>query len=162
MLPQTDEDYKKMFSELIKRQMLVLGPDITLSKVKNVPGLIVDEGGEVTQINGDSQQLMQELISQFVELSGLIVKKTMESIMTTYPGMIQMANSATVATATVSVPSQAQEVITPSIEQKLPEEKSEGPAPMPNDMMADLNKALDQLASAPLSTEKTSQVQAQI
>lgn len=87
MMPNTDTDYKKLFSELIKKQILVLGPDITLAKVRNVIGITVDVNGDVQKIDGDPQSLLQNLINQFVELSGLIVKKTMESILTSYPGM---------------------------------------------------------------------------
>ncbi len=75
------ENQKKVFSELIKRQMAILGPDITFAKVRNVPGITIDAVGNVTNINGDPQVLLQQLINQFVELSGLIVKKTMESIL---------------------------------------------------------------------------------
>lgn len=88
MLPTNDSDNKRIFSELIKKQMLILGPDITLAKVKNVSGITVDNNGEVQSITGDPQQLLQLLINQFVELSGMIVKKTMESILTSYPGLL--------------------------------------------------------------------------
>lgn len=80
------ENNKRIFSEVIKRQIAILGPDITLAKVKNVPGIEVDPTGEVVNLQGDPQVLLQELINQFVELSGLIVKKTMESILATHPG----------------------------------------------------------------------------
>lgn len=87
----TETDYKQLFSQLIKKQMLVLGPDITLAKVKNVTGITVNPTGDVVSIEGDPQVLLQNLINQFVELSGMIVKKTMESILTSYPGMMAMA-----------------------------------------------------------------------
>ena len=103
MQPQTDSDYKKIFTELIKKQIVVLGPDITLAKVKNVAGIEVNENGEVTNINGDAQQILQLLINQFVELSGAIVKKTMESILMTYPGMATMATG--VINGNISTPS---------------------------------------------------------
>lgn len=79
------DDNKRIFSELIKRQIAILGPDITLAKVKNVSGIQVDANGDVLSINGDPQVLLNELIAQFVELSGLIVKKTMESILSSNP-----------------------------------------------------------------------------
>lgn len=79
------ENNKRIFSEVIKRQIAILGPDITLAKVKNVPGIEVNSTGEVVNLQGDPQVLLQELINQFVELSGLIVKKTMESILATHP-----------------------------------------------------------------------------
>jgi hypothetical protein len=72
---------KKVISELIKRQMAILGKDITMSRVKNVIGLAVDENGEVVSIDRDAQSVLSDLTNQFVELSGLIVKKTMESIL---------------------------------------------------------------------------------
>ena len=97
MMPINDTDYKSLFTQLIKKQMLILGPEITLAKVKNVSGISVDPSGEVQDIQGDPQQLLQALINQFVELSGLIVKKTMESILTSYPGMMAMASSMGVA-----------------------------------------------------------------
>ena len=91
MQPANETDYKSLFSQLIKKQMLVLGPDITLAKVRNVTGLTVDINGDVQKIEGDPQVMLQSLINQFVELSGMIVKKTMESILTSYPGMMAMA-----------------------------------------------------------------------
>ena len=113
MQPQSDNDYKKIFTELIKKQMVVLGPDITLAKVKNVQGIEVNENGDVTNINGDAQQILQLLINQFVELSGAIVKKTMESILMTYPGVMTMATNG--VTGNVStVPSQVKPVGLPS------------------------------------------------
>ncbi|HVT00801.1 MAG TPA: hypothetical protein VHE53_01035 [Patescibacteria group bacterium] len=81
---------KRVFSEIIKKQMAILGPDITLAKVKNVPGITVDQNGEVTAISGNPQELLQQLINQFVELSGLIVKKTMESILMSSPNGVAL------------------------------------------------------------------------
>ena len=78
---QSLEDYNALLTELIKKQILILGADITLATVKNVPGLEVDGWGTVTKVTGDPQVVLQNLINQFVELSGLIVKKTLESIM---------------------------------------------------------------------------------
>lgn len=107
MQPTTDTDYKKLFTQLVQKQILVLGPDITIAKAKNVPGLTIDEAGNVVNITGDPQQLLQALINQYVELSGMIVKKTMESILTSYPGMMgfgadQMMNSPLAASSPVS------------------------------------------------------------
>ncbi|OGH17617.1 MAG: hypothetical protein A2868_04005 [Candidatus Levybacteria bacterium RIFCSPHIGHO2_01_FULL_40_15b] len=69
---------KKVISELIRRQMAILGPDITMARVKNVLGIQVDQDGEVISIDRDPQVVLTDLTNQFVELSGLIVKKTMQ------------------------------------------------------------------------------------
>ena len=78
-------DYKVIISEVIKKQMIILGPEITLSRTRNVKGLKVDDSGEILEISGPPQELIQELINQFVQLSGLIVQKTMEPILASYP-----------------------------------------------------------------------------
>ena len=85
MQPQTETDYKKLLTEVIKKQIVILGPTITLAKARNVKGLTVADDGTVTQIDGQPQVLIQGLIDQFVQLSGLIVKKTMEPLLSAYP-----------------------------------------------------------------------------
>jgi len=88
MQPQSENDYKKLLSEVIKKQIVILGPDITLAKARNVKGLTVTDDGTVTAISGNPQELIQSLIDQFVQLSGLIVKKTMEPLLTGFPSSI--------------------------------------------------------------------------
>lgn len=87
MEPKTDGDHKQLLTEVIKKQIIVLGPDITLAKARNVQGLTVADDGTVTQITGDPKEVTQKLIEQFMELSGLIVKKTMEPLLANYPGL---------------------------------------------------------------------------
>ena len=91
MQPQTVEDYKKLLTDVIKKQVIVLGPNITLAKARNVKELIITDDGTVTQINGDPQVVTQQLVNQFMELSGLIVKKTMEPLLTIHPEVQQQA-----------------------------------------------------------------------
>ena len=215
MQPTTDTDYKQLFSQLIKKQMLILGPDITMAKVRNVTGLPGDAMGEVQKIEGDPQVMLQGLINQFVELSGMIVKKTMESILTSYPGMAgiaagtmamaatttamgggvqavtqpqviappvvvgmdltapvvnlnptdisaQMQNPipqpemSTTATSPVEPPSMSAmnlSSLAPSEHKNTNTPAESGPASFTSQEMADLNKALEDLSKAPLSTE---------
>jgi hypothetical protein len=193
MIPEVDSDYKSLFSQLIKKQMLVLGPDITLAKVRNVTGLIVDINGDVQKVEGDPQVMLQSLINQFVELSGMIVKKTMESILSSYPG-IKANNTFTsgttqavtkpevqgieVSAQTASAPVGQAVTASPSIDVgkpiavtvtkpeppamtgvKLeslsanPKVEEKAPDTFTAQDMNSLNKALDDLSKAPLSTE---------
>jgi hypothetical protein len=85
MQPQTQTDYKQLLTQVIQKQMVILGPNITLTKARNVKGLTVADDGTVTQIIGQPQELIQSLVDQFVQLSGLIVKKTMEPLLAVYP-----------------------------------------------------------------------------
>lgn len=77
-------DYKKLLSDLIKKQIEILGRDITLAKVKNVVGIKVDENGEVSELMGDPKVLLDKLTSEFLELSSLVVKRTIDSILSEY------------------------------------------------------------------------------
>ncbi len=81
------EEYKKLLTEIIKKQIVILGPDITLVKARNVSSLTVADDGSVTAVAGDPQQALQALIDQYVSLSGLIVKKTMEPLLSKYPSI---------------------------------------------------------------------------
>lgn len=85
MQPQANTDYKALLTQVIQKQIVILGPTITLAKARNVKGLTVADDGTVTEINGQPQALIQGLIDQFVQLSGLIVKKTMEPLLSAYP-----------------------------------------------------------------------------
>lgn len=78
---QGQQDYKQLLTEVIKKQIIILGPDITLAKARNVPGLVVADDGTVTDISGAPQEITQNLVNQFVQLSGEIVKKTMEPLL---------------------------------------------------------------------------------
>lgn len=84
-MQENNTDYKKLLTEVIKKQMIILGPDITLAKARNVKGLTIENDGTVSQISGYPQKLIQDLINQFVQLSGLIVQKTMEPLLANYP-----------------------------------------------------------------------------
>lgn len=107
MQPGQNTDYKKLLTEVIQKQMVILGPSITLAKARNVKGLVVAEDGTVTDIQGPPQALIQGLIDQFVQLSGLIVKKTMEPLLSVYPdGAI---NQAQALGAVTPIPTTSQE-----------------------------------------------------
>lgn len=95
-MQQADQHYQKLLTEVIKKQILILGPAISLAKARNVKGLTISEDGTVTAISGNPQELIQQLINQFMELSNLIVKKTIEPILASYPGLILSIQTPTV------------------------------------------------------------------
>jgi len=79
------EDFKKLLTEIIQKQVIILGPQIAILKARNVAGLDVADDGTVNKIDGDPSVKLQELINEYVSLSGLIVKKTMEPLLEKYP-----------------------------------------------------------------------------
>lgn len=81
------EQYKALMSEVIKKQIIIIGPDIAVLKARNVGELAVDNDGSVTDIKGDPAVALEKLIDEYVELSGLIVKNALGSIFTKYPAV---------------------------------------------------------------------------
>lgn len=76
----TGVDYRLLISKLIKKQLLILGPDITFLKVKNVNGLTVDSSGEIIGVVGSPKTIFENLSSQFISLSSSVVKQTLDSL----------------------------------------------------------------------------------
>lgn len=136
-MPPAQQDYKGLFTQLIQKQILILGPDITIAKVKGVAGIDVDQQGNVINIMGDPQTVLQNLINQFVELSGLIVKKTMESILTS-----QIADLTKVAVP-VQAPTQTP-VQTPQapVQGQVQPQPAAPVTPAPNENIEELNKMI--------------------
>jgi hypothetical protein len=79
-----EERIRNLFSDIIKKQIVILGPGIALMKARNVPGLTVDDEGNVSKIDGEPKTLLDKLVSEYVSLSGLIVKKTLEPLLEKY------------------------------------------------------------------------------
>ena len=80
----TSEQYKELLTEIIKKQIVILGPDIAVLKARNIKEISVENDGAVTAI-GDPQQVLKKLIDEYVSLSGLIVKNIVGTIMSKYP-----------------------------------------------------------------------------
>lgn len=74
-----------MINDIIAKQKVVLGPDIVTLKAKNVPGLILDAQGIVSEIDGDPQAILQKLIDEYISLSGEIVKNILNPVFEKYP-----------------------------------------------------------------------------
>jgi hypothetical protein len=83
----TNTDYKQMLSEIIKKQIVILGPQIAVLKARGVPGLKVTDDGTVSEVNGPEQVVLQKLIDEYVALSGEIVKNAVNSIFAKYPSI---------------------------------------------------------------------------
>ena len=81
------EQYKMVITEVIAKQEVILGPQITLLKARSVPEIVISDDGKVTDIQGDPRVALEKLIDQYVELSGQIVKSALGPIFTKYPSV---------------------------------------------------------------------------
>lgn len=80
-------NYKKMLSDLIKKQMVMLGPNIALDKARKVLGLKVDDAGEVLDMDGDPRQVLKGVANEYMALSGQIAQMTLNTLLEKYPGV---------------------------------------------------------------------------
>lgn len=83
----TNTDYKQMLTEIIKKQIIILGPQIAVLKARGVTGLKVSDDGTVESVDAPEQIILQKLIDEYVALSGEIVKNAVNSIFEKYPSI---------------------------------------------------------------------------
>lgn len=72
-------------TDIIAKQSIILGPDMSLLRAKKVSGISFSSDGKVTDIQGDPADALKRLIDSYVELSGQIVRNALSSIFTKYP-----------------------------------------------------------------------------
>jgi len=83
-MPDQDE-YKKMLTDLIQKQMVVLGPNIALDKARKVQGLKINDDGSVLEVAGDPQMVLKGVANEYMTLSGQIAQMTLNSLLEKYP-----------------------------------------------------------------------------
>jgi hypothetical protein len=80
-----ESEYKKMLTDLIQKQMVVLGPNIALDKARKVPGVKVNDDGSVLDMDGDPQMVLKGVANEYMNLSGQIAQMTLNSLLEKYP-----------------------------------------------------------------------------
>ncbi|MBI2012780.1 hypothetical protein HYW39_02525 [Candidatus Curtissbacteria bacterium] len=81
------EEYQGLLSDLIKKQMVMLGPNLVISKARQVAGLEVSDEGVVVVISGDPKATLEKLANIFMELSGNIARMTLNALLEKYPSI---------------------------------------------------------------------------
>ena len=79
------EQNENILTELIQKQMLVLGPNIALDTARKVAGLKIADDGKVLTLSGDFEFVAKALVHEYVLLSESVTHKTLESLKTKYP-----------------------------------------------------------------------------
>ncbi len=74
-----------MLTDLIQKQMVVLGPNIALDKARKIPGLQVTDTGEVLDMDGDPQMVLKGVANEYMTLSGEIAQMTLNTLLEKYP-----------------------------------------------------------------------------
>src|SRR4030043_818217 len=99
------KEFINLFNEIIEQQSVILGPDIATIIARKVKGLQISDEGKVYSLEGDPRQLLETLINEYVGLSGLIVKKTIEPLLTKHSALSQDTQGKSETQATVGSPS---------------------------------------------------------
>ena len=81
------DKYKALLSDIIAKQIAILGPDIALLKARAISGIEVSDEGTVMSISGDPKKVLEKLVDEYVQLSGQIVKSTLSSVFDKYPDL---------------------------------------------------------------------------
>lgn len=81
------EQFESLISDIIAKQSVILGPEISIMKARSVAGLTVSDDGKVADIQGDAKELVRQLVDSYVNLSGMIVKNALEPIFAKYPSI---------------------------------------------------------------------------
>lgn len=79
------EEYQTLITEIIQKQIAVLGPDIAIHKAEQAGGLKLDKSGQVLSVTGSEQEILQRLVDKYIELSGEIVKNILSPVFAKYP-----------------------------------------------------------------------------
>jgi hypothetical protein len=77
--------YKTMLTEFIKKQMVILGPNVALGTAKKVAGLQVADDGSVIDISGDQGLMLKAVKNAYINLAGEISQITFQKVLEKYP-----------------------------------------------------------------------------
>ena len=81
--------YKQLLTDAIRKQMVILGPQITLLKVHNISGLTITNDGTIVSLGPKPEDTVTRFLEEFRDLSSPLVKKTMQPLLNALnPGML--------------------------------------------------------------------------
>jgi hypothetical protein len=95
------QSYKKFLTELVRRHMVIFGPNITLDIAHSVAGFKVDTTGEVIALTAQPIVVMQKLITLLQELSDPVALLQFKLLLDKYPD-IYLEYNQPIATARLS------------------------------------------------------------
>ena len=64
-----DLGHSYIITQIIEQLVLIFGPSITYIKLKRIPGLVIDEHGNLISVKRNADVIAQEIVFQFTQLS---------------------------------------------------------------------------------------------
>lgn len=78
----TYDQYKGQLSSVFGKYIRIFGKDITLAKLKQVEGITVAQDGTVTDLSKNLNDVLENIIKEFTDISEYVVRTTMKPILT--------------------------------------------------------------------------------
>jgi len=82
---QNSDYFKNLIADIIKKHIVLYGPQIAISKARDIEGLELSREGEVKQVTGDSEYILRQLIAKYMDLSTHITNVVFLSLLENYP-----------------------------------------------------------------------------
>lgn len=79
------QTYKKFLTELVRRHMVIFGPNIARDIANSAGGLTLDSNGEVMDISGKPAAVLQKVVTLFQELSEPVALLQFKLLLDKYP-----------------------------------------------------------------------------
>jgi len=79
------EDCKKAITEIVKKQMDIVGPAVALSVAQKATSVKLSTSGEVMEIIGDPKTALEQVAEAYIAFSGEISKMILKSVIKSYP-----------------------------------------------------------------------------
>jgi|GEM_PF-933360 len=80
-------NYKNFFTELVRRHMAILGPNIARDVALRVPALDIAASGEVIAIDGDPVMVLQDLFRGYSALSAPVAQLVLYDLLEANPAI---------------------------------------------------------------------------
>lgn len=77
--------YQAYLTDLIKKQIIMLGPNVALAQARKVKELKVEDDGTVSHISGDPKEVVSAVVKQYAGLSDQITNLVLQSVKQKYP-----------------------------------------------------------------------------
>lgn len=77
MNTQEPKDYHSVLTDLIRKQMLILGPTFPIKQARLIKGLKIADNGTVLETSIDPKIILNEFISQSLNVSETLVELSM-------------------------------------------------------------------------------------
>lgn len=77
--------YKQYISEFIRRQAIILGPNLATDTANRIEGLEVNDRGQIIGIVGDEVLILQALLGEFGKLSAELTSYVAHALFERFP-----------------------------------------------------------------------------